>query len=68
MIFTGKKILAELKALRYEIAITTAVIKALAKYNGYKIEVTRSEKNGAAMVALVKEGDDHVQFHPIPKE
>lgn len=68
MFFTGGKILKELRALRTEIAITTAVIRALAKYNGYKIEVTRSAKDGTAMVALVKEGDDHVQLHPVSEE
>ena len=65
MIFTGRKILKELQALRLEIAITTAVIRALAKANGYKIEVTRDDPNNTAMIALVREGDNHVQLHPV---
>lgn len=66
MIFTGRKILKELRELRIEHSNLIHLIKALAKEAGYIVEIHRPEK-GSAMIALVKQGDNHVQLHPVEK-
>lgn len=62
--FSSKKILTELRLIREEHANLITLIKALAKEAGYIVEIHRPP-NHAAMIALVKQGDNHVQLHAV---